>query len=489
MKLSMSLIAKYLDHYRLESDLRDDRLEIRGVRFLSDPRLSLSPEYAYIGKADQYFSDKQYAGVCMIVGGKSRIMCYSCDYEELLNDLLGAFEYYNEWELKLNALALKHRPLAEYMEAIREIVDSPITVMDLDGYIIASSNLEKADFPGTEYLRKHNKMASWMMSEKIEDMQGHIINDVKFTPQRYRLRGMPHTNISMYLHHDEEPVGFWQIYESVNQQQEYHIQLLAFLAPLIVQAEEFYANDSMLQSNRSVVLRLLNGETLPDDVQEKFLSSLNMTTPLVLIQIHNLTIQNYTQRSMFVRDLNQLKRNCFAFEYQGDVLTILQTEKQPSVLREISALLGTQNVAVSISMPLYALQNLPVAYRQTRFTLNYQNGPGVYACQDYAMEYLMENLRNQELVSDLLHPAIGTLTQYDRENNTELLETLRVFMMEDKNQLETAKRLHTHRNTVKYRLERIDQLTGIDFGDWNERNYLCISLLLHEGYQQIRIDE
>lgn len=483
MKLSMSLIAKYLDHYHPQCDLRDEAREIRGVRFLSDSRLSLSPEYAYIGRADQYFSDKQYAGACLITGGKSRILCYDCDYEELLNDLLSAFEFYNEWEMELHALAAEHKPLSSFMDCVTRVLDTPMSIMDLDGNLLAGHEIHKAIFPGTEYLLQNQKMPSWMLSWKVEDMKGAVIQDLTTQSKRYRLENYEGTSVSMYLSVDGERLGFWQIYESDENRNDCHFILQDFLAPLIVKAEEFSSTDSALQSNRSVILRLLGGECPAQTALDKFLSSNHLHIPLSVILIHNLTIQNYTQRSMVVRDLNHTGMECFALDYQGDVLLILSNTSQKAVVREISSRLGLKNVSVNISMPVHSLKDLPIAYRQTKFTLNYQNGPGVYVCQNYAMEYLMENLRSQELVSDLLHPAIGTLTQYDRENNTELLETLRVFMMEDKNQLETAKRLHTHRNTIKYRLERIDQLTGIDFGDWNERNYLCISLLLNEGYK------
>ena len=78
----------------------------------------------------------------------------------------------------------------------------------------------------------------------------------------------------------------------------------------------------------------------------------------------------------------------------------------------------------------------------------------------------------------LLHPALGILKKYDEESETQLLETLRIYVRNSCRQSETAETMHIHLNTLKYRLRRITELTGIDFKDYDELLYIQLSLAM-----------
>ncbi|MFV8829228.1 PucR family transcriptional regulator [Alkalihalobacterium sp. APHAB7] len=60
---------------------------------------------------------------------------------------------------------------------------------------------------------------------------------------------------------------------------------------------------------------------------------------------------------------------------------------------------------------------------------------------------------------------ISFLTEYDEKNQTNLLETLEVFLNMDGNVNEASKELHVHPNTLNYRMKRIVELTGIKLKD------------------------
>ena len=60
MKLSMSMIQWYLKVYTQIAQIQNDTLSIRGLRFLSGNMQKPQPDFMYLGKATDYFSDKQY---------------------------------------------------------------------------------------------------------------------------------------------------------------------------------------------------------------------------------------------------------------------------------------------------------------------------------------------------------------------------------------------------------------------------------------------
>ena len=67
---------------------------------------------------------------------------------------------------------------------------------------------------------------------------------------------------------------------------------------------------------------------------------------------------------------------------------------------------------------------------------------------------------------------------HDREHNSDLVRTLKVFFAANANASETADRLLLHRNSIPYRLERIGELTGLDLKDYRARLALQLGLLV-----------
>ncbi|MFN2617464.1 MAG: PucR family transcriptional regulator [Thermoleophilaceae bacterium] len=72
--------------------------------------------------------------------------------------------------------------------------------------------------------------------------------------------------------------------------------------------------------------------------------------------------------------------------------------------------------------------------------------------------------------------TIAPLLAYDEEYETELVRTLETFLDLDANVAKTAERLFTHRHTIRYRLERVRELTGFDVSSTEGRERLSLGL-------------
>jgi sugar diacid utilization regulator len=72
--------------------------------------------------------------------------------------------------------------------------------------------------------------------------------------------------------------------------------------------------------------------------------------------------------------------------------------------------------------------------------------------------------------------TVAPLISYDEQYETELVRTLDTFLDEDANVARTAERLFTHRHTIRYRLERVRELTGLDVSSTEGRERLGLGL-------------
>ena len=60
--------------------------------------------------------------------------------------------------------------------------------------------------------------------------------------------------------------------------------------------------------------------------------------------------------------------------------------------------------------------------------------------------------------------TVEPLVAYDEQYETDLVQTVEAFLEADGNVAGTAQRLFTHRHTIRYRLERVRELSGLDVG-------------------------
>jgi PucR family transcriptional regulator, purine catabolism regulatory protein len=78
----------------------------------------------------------------------------------------------------------------------------------------------------------------------------------------------------------------------------------------------------------------------------------------------------------------------------------------------------------------------------------------------------------QRFYADTVEPLVA----YDDQYETDLLQTVEAFLDADGNVAGTAHRLFTHRHTIRYRLERVRELTGLDVGSTDGREKLSLGL-------------
>jgi sugar diacid utilization regulator len=72
--------------------------------------------------------------------------------------------------------------------------------------------------------------------------------------------------------------------------------------------------------------------------------------------------------------------------------------------------------------------------------------------------------------------TVAPLAAYDDQYETELVRTLETFLDADGNVAGTAERLFTHRHTIRYRLERVKELTSLDVSSTEGRERLSLGL-------------
>jgi hypothetical protein len=75
--------------------------------------------------------------------------------------------------------------------------------------------------------------------------------------------------------------------------------------------------------------------------------------------------------------------------------------------------------------------------------------------------------------------VLGPLIEYDETRATDLVATLETFLTSSGGWSDTARELNIHQNTLRYRLARVEALTGTRLADISDRVDLYLALVIH----------
>jgi purine catabolism regulator len=95
----------------------------------------------------------------------------------------------------------------------------------------------------------------------------------------------------------------------------------------------------------------------------------------------------------------------------------------------------------------------------------------------------LERILFAELPGEEAHAVaeecLGKISRYDQEKNGQLLQTLEAFLHANGNHAEAASRLFVHKNTIKYRLQLIRELTGLHPENGQDQLLYRVALTVH----------
>ncbi len=91
---------------------------------------------------------------------------------------------------------------------------------------------------------------------------------------------------------------------------------------------------------------------------------------------------------------------------------------------------------------------------------------------------LIAALRSDPARTAYYRDLLSSLRRYDSEHHGDLVRTLAAYLRHGGNSTQTANALYLHRNSLRYRLARIQALLGLDPDDPDARLALSIALLI-----------
>jgi sugar diacid utilization regulator len=151
-----------------------------------------------------------------------------------------------------------------------------------------------------------------------------------------------------------------------------------------------------------------------------------------------------------------------------------------AVLRELESGLPGFAFALGRSRRVQDPLDLQRAYNEALLALNVAEGDSERVELAYeetgTYQLLLPYMSDPTELGRFYKETVRPLVAYDEQYETDLLGTLATFLDCDANVNATASRLITHRHTIRYRFERVRELTGLDVSSTDGREKLSLGL-------------
>jgi GAF domain-containing protein len=136
------------------------------------------------------------------------------------------------------------------------------------------------------------------------------------------------------------------------------------------------------------------------------------------------------------------------------------------LVRQCRELGHANGAAIGISETRAATADAAEAYREARDAATIaralvHDGGAIGYSQVGAYRYLVQ-IAADDAPRDRMRAAVDRLIAYDRRRRTALLDTLERYLSERRSVIESARALYIHPNTLRQRLGRIEELTGLE---------------------------
>ena len=377
--------------------------------------------------------------------------------------------------MQLNSLIAR-----QIVERATNIIEHPVNVMDENGQIIGSSD------PSRLYRTHEGALLAIHDNRTLE-----INHSVAST-----LSGVKE-GINLPILYQGSVIGVVGISGKPDQVRNYG-ELVKMTAELIVEQAALMAQIQWNKRHREeLLLQLIQGSTLNENQLLSIAERLDLDLsqpriaatvkvipkpgePLTLEQLQQLVhLLEYPERDNIVGIVSVSMNEVVVLKPVTVVeMTWNKTEEKKRVKRLLKRIAQQADFSVKIAMGEYfpGLGGLSRSYATAKATLacNAESKESILFYQQHKLSVLIDGLKQDDWRREQLTHPLDMLREKDVKGV--LYKTLKEFFVQDCDLAQTCAALHIHRNTLRYRLEKVEQITGLFINKLDHKVQLYLAM-------------
>ena len=412
---------------------------------------------------------------------------------EFMNDMQEIFDTADGWERKIHDLMLGHAGMERLLQVTSEFLQNPLTVIGLDFTFVAEA--------GSKYLPPRARLYTdeGLNVEYVNALlQNETYREMADTHETVMfpayISGCRSMNRNLFV--DEKATHRLILTECRVEITQGVICVLDILSEklefLLAHEEEETDPDRDIEQ---IFVRVLSDRTADYMQISRELSELgwggNHEYMCLILQITYLNQQNLSTKAIS-RYIKKKLGDSVSFLYQDEIVVFFDLTRlgmnQEEVAGKLVYFIRDTYLKAGYSRVMTGHMNLRRQYVQAKTALDVGSRKKPYLWIHYfsqvAMTYILEQATKRLPGTMICHEGLLELKKHDEENQTQYMETLRVYLEQHLSATQAARELFIHRSTFLYRLDRIREILQSDLDDPEEIFYLELSFRLLEQEEE-----
>lgn len=500
MRLNMKIVADYLQDIVILLD-SSEPTEIRTLKYAAfyQEGIAFSSDILYVAKSDDLrdiFPGSQHASMICIGYPPSQyydadieLLCLASDTDirVLFNQLQQIFAFFENTEEKLRHVIEKKEPFQAIAEILFPLFETPVYAFD---------RYEDCLFLGydpqrPEYLSVYQNFFQ-TRNESTKERRLHL-NDIEFRksyetigPHLFKTEIYETDTIYENIFFDKVYMGRFVIDNAYREFRGSDYTLVSwiseFLKQILCHSEKFtfgYSKefDQMMKELLVEKMSWYPGyETLLTkfgwQIQDSYLCA------CIFIEDSYLRYTSLDKDAYYLKDLFE---EHYILVAENIIYQIFNLSKSKYGKQEIehsmSLFLAGNNCIAGFSSIYNDFRKITEASQQAFLCCSQKNmsdNQRIYFFDEEIISILLGRAKGSFHGNFFCTKAIRNLINYDRENQSDLMLTLKSYVKNNYNITKTMEEMHIARTSCLYRIQRIEKITGLDIKDHDVNLYLLI---------------
>ncbi|MGN7388723.1 PucR family transcriptional regulator [Sporosarcina sp. SAFN-015] len=424
---------------------------------------------------------------------------------ELFNNQVTKLQYYKEIHDRFTALSLADKGLEKIIHTLEELIGNPVALFDRNFTCIVSTYPELENFEMVEKVHFYEQTSGIKFPHYRQIVKYPEMDNIKGHQIVVPIETLNHNKMYLLIGEINKSLGELDLIAVENAATSLSLELVKQFA--VAEVEKKYKND--------LIEELISGKIQSvDAVYEKAnVIGWDFTGAFaaVLFKINrypeNMLNQNsgLSDRSHFLvheaihhylpNGIISNKSNLFIVLWKVEKSSKSESSWMNEIKKTSSAIQTVINeqvkdigVQVGIGSAVSDITEIPKSYREAHDALDLGetlNGlASITAFSELGIFRLLRYVKDSTALTQFIPHSLKELLDYQQANQADLLETLQTFLECNQNAAQTAKHLFVHYKTVVYRLDRIKEITGMNFDDAEEMLSVRVGLKIYELLQR-----
>lgn len=510
MKITLSMVIDKLGEDRFETVQisSTETAGISGVRCVNKKAAVLwRPEILYLFAASDgtNWNSAELPQNCICVSNQEKsllvddqkamnfaVLKSDVGLELLLEKIIDILVDFHECFNRMVKMIADNKGLAFLVDQISIMLGNPIYVADSDFKILAMAHCELKNKAAWHGIVKDG-IENGYISSSVNDyfFMKDFIRKIGESPKPVFFSGnefYPNAFCSMNLRSKNKNLGLVTVFETEKKFTGGTRDLLEFLSDLLVL--EIQKNPQIIV-NEGVKLGNLFADMLCENFNSqnelnKVINYLEFSFPenyFIFVAMFNKPVNNTYQLTFLKKKLTAYIQSSISIIHE-DKVVILANDKSENLLKSetikaIKEWLEKSDAIAGFSKNFGEISQIKKAYDEAIIAIKIGRKTKkeglLFNYNDFRFEHLIDLIAKVSNISELGHPSLQNLLSHDQLKGSDLTKTLYAYMKNGRSQAKTATELHMHRSSLQYRLNKMEEIMGIDLNDYRTFLHLQIT--------------